>query len=635
VFGFLSAERRTRLRPYVSAGKLPGMKGKRWFVEGFFPKSVDHRMYVHEGTIRHVFRRFSVERGIKHRVVIGCPVVDPATGARTSVRTKKDRKTGERYPVCSVPPITMAMWHPDTKAERRKVRKIHVALGKGRSRKPSAITKAVQNRERNLKRIEQLMAKVRRTRKTRSVAGTSRSRQSGMPVGMTVSLIGIGALAVVGTVLSFAKKKSDEKGTSGLKDLPTHYPFYPRTMPSDCVPAKVHRDAQIIQHQEVNAAGKVILDEEIQPIEHVKYIPNFFTGHQPKLPSDPFEFSGIDGVGESPEEQFMGMDDVAAFGKWYKKNPQFFKGRGLKRGHHKGEAGGPPGLRSGEKAFMGTDMPTPVYSKYSDDLEAVNATYEKVSGLEIEGLDLGDEKAPATVEEMMKAGIMSSTLEDEKVSRKAKQDYDERLSEREGTADEVDDSGPDEAGGEAEEDGDDIDADVMEEGKAEEEKGGDSEGKADDDDFEEPDEEGEKDEKGEKEDDFEEIPEDDVEAALDKAEGGGAAPAPAPRPAPTPAQKAPVRKPVRGETLTPPPIPGRPPGGGLPGKASPSHWVRPKGAKGLPPPHAVAKGVRRKVTRISGIEVGKLGLLAEMGEYDKASPEAFEGLEEAIEGGLL
>jgi len=482
------------------------------------------------------------------------------------------------------------------------------------------------------------MAKVRRTRKTRSVAGTSRSRKSGLPVGMTVSLIGIGALAVVGTVLSFAKKKSDEKGTAGLKDLPTHYPFYPRTMPSDCVPAKVHRDAQIIQHQEVNAAGKVMLDEELQPVENVKYLPNFATGERPKLPKDPFEFSGIDGVGESPEEQFMGMDDVAAFGKWYKKTPQFFKGRGLKRGHHKGEAGGPPGLRSGEKA-MGTDMPTPVYSKYSDDLEAVNATYEKVSGLEIEGLDLGDEKAPATVEEMMKAGIMSSTLEDEKKSRAAKEDYDEKLAEREATADEVDDTGADEAGGDAEgeEEGDDIDADVMEEGKAEEEKGGDSEGKADDDDFEEP---GEEREKGEKGEDFEEIPEDDVEAALDKAEkggggGGGAAPAPAPRPAPTPAQKAPFRKPVPGEKLTPPPIPGRPPGGGLPGKASPSHWVHPKGVKGMPPPHAVAKGVRRKVTRISGVEVGKLGLLAEMGEYDKASPEAFEGLEEAIEGGLL
>lgn len=618
MFGHLSAERRTKLRPYVAAGKLPGMKGRRWFVEGFFPKAADYKAFVHKGTIRHILRRFSVERGIKHPVVIGCPVVDPATGARTSVKMKKDRKTGERYPACSVPPITMAMWHPDTKAERRKVRKIHAAFKRPGSRKPSAITKAVENRERNLKRIEQLMAKVRRTRKTRSVAGTSRSTKGGLPVGITVSLIGIGALAVVGTVLSFKKVKSDEKGTGALKDLPTHYPFYPRTMPSDCVPAKVHRDAQIIQHQEVNAAGKVILDEELQPVENVKYLPNFLTGERPKLPKDPFEFSGIDGIDESPEQQFMGMEEnVGAFGKWYKKTPPLFKST-------RKTLDGEP-----EEDFLGTDMPTPVYTKYSDDLEAANATYEKVSGLKIEGIDLGDEKAPATVEEMMKAGVMSSTMEDEKKSRKAKRDFDEKLSEREATADEVDDAEPDEAGAGAEEEGDEIESDdVMEEGKAEEEKGGDSEGKPDDDDFEEPGKEGEKDE------DFEEIAEEDVEAALDKAEaGGGAAGGGGGGAAPRPAPKVPVRKPSYGERLTPPPIPGRPPGGGAPGKATPTHWISPKG-KGLPG-HAVAKGARRHVTRIAGVEVGKLSLLAELGEYDQADKAAFEGLEDAIEGGLI
>lgn len=626
MFGLLSARKRTktRLRPYVSAVKPPTMKGGRWFVEEFFPKSVDYKAFVQKGTIRHVFRRFAIERGIKHRVVIGCPVVDPATGVRTSVRTRKDRKTGERYPVCSVSPVMISMWHPDTKAERKKIRKIHAAFGKGRSRKPSAITKAVQSRERNLKRIEQLMAKVRRTSKTRSVAGIKRSK-SDLPVGVTVSLIGLGALAVVGTVLSFAKKKSDEKGTGGLKDLPTHYPFYPRTMPSDCVPAKVHRDAQIIQHQEVNAAGKVILDEEIQPIEHVKYIPNFFTGNQPKLPTDPFEFSGLDGIDESPEEQFMG-----AFGP---KKHKLVPGRGLKRGTPPGMAHGKKlGLRarSPEEAFLGTDMPTPYYTKYSDDIEAVNATFEKVSGLKIEGIDLGDEKAPATVEEMMSAKIMSSTIEDENKSRAAAEDFKKKISERESAAEDVDDL--DEAAGDAEdaEDADEMDADVMEEDTAAKEKGGDSEGKEDEDDFEEPGEEKEKDE------DFEEIPEDDVEAALDKAERGPAAgaPSPAPRPAPAPAPKVPVRKPAPSQVLTPPPIPGRPPGGGEPGKATPSHWFPLKKEKTLPP-QAVAKGARRQITRISGMDAAKLGLLAEMGEYDKAPREAFEGLEDAIEGGLL
>jgi len=396
------------------------------------------------------------------------------------------------------------------------------------------------------------------------------ARESGIPPGLWVTLFGVTGITVLGVALANSKKNNaKDKGTSGLRDLPTHYPFYPRVMPSYEVPMKVHRDAEIIQHQEVNPAGKVIISEEMQPVENVQYLPQFTPPASRRLPDNPFEFSGIEG--EEPEEEFMGAAEEP------------------------------------EEQFLGTTRPKPYYPT---DFEAVNATFEKVDGLKLEGINVGEAKAPATVEEMFAQKIMQTTIEAEEDTKRDQKRFDDELGNREATADDldIDDTAPDEDEKDDEEAGD-----VMEEDKAEKEE---PEGK---------------DEAEEKEDEFEELDEDDIEKALDEAEKAP--------PAPSAPPKAIVEMPgppIKEEVITEvrPVLPGRPPGGAPAEVKVGGKWIGAKPGRPLPE-HAVAKGVRRKVTRIAGVDARKLAMLAELGEYDKAKEEAFEALENGLMNGLF
>jgi len=214
MLGMLSAARITsRLRPYVAAVKPPTVKGKRWFVEAFFPKTINYRPFFHKDSIRHVFRRPAIEGGIDHRVIIGCPVVDPATGKKTRVVYKADKRTKERYPTCSVSPITLNIWHPDTKAEREKVKRIIKDYGKDLAKVPNKIGKAILSRQRNLVRIENLIERMRgrkttrkRTRKVAGLSGARGGRRGGIGVGLTIALVGLGALVTWGIIGSFTRK---------------------------------------------------------------------------------------------------------------------------------------------------------------------------------------------------------------------------------------------------------------------------------------------------------------------------------------------------------------------------------------------------------------------------------------------
>jgi len=369
--------------------RIEKVKGGNWFIERFLPKGKDYRRYIHPETIRHAIGREMIERGKDHRVVIGCPVLDPETGRKTRVGRKfrKGKKKGYKV-VCSASPVVLSIWHPDTAKERAKVKRIHGAMGRSKAEIPASLARSVASRERNIRRIESVLRGPKEVRKVAGMHGASESKGSKTPVALIVASLAAGAVALVGVIRSLAPK-SPETGEKGTADLPTHYPFYPRVMPSYEVPDRVQRDAQIIEAQEVNAAGKVILSEEMQPIRAERYIPSFNkqdAGKRPRLSKNPYEFAGVDEVEGVDETD--GVDEV------------------------------------------GTDRPRQTY--HPDEFEAVNATYENVSGLN------AATKAPTTPSEMFGKKVMEPTIEEEGASVEAEKKLREFAADRDETVQEED-----------------------------------------------------------------------------------------------------------------------------------------------------------------------------------------------------
>jgi hypothetical protein len=91
------------------------------------------------------------------------------------------------------------------------------------------------------------------------------------------------AAAIAGG-LALLMRGQKKPGVAGLGDLPAFYPWQTGPFPMYETTNKAYRQAQILQSQEVNAAGKVILAPgTIQPVQYYKYLPDF-NPKEPKVP---------------------------------------------------------------------------------------------------------------------------------------------------------------------------------------------------------------------------------------------------------------------------------------------------------------------------------------------------------------
>jgi len=167
-------------------------------------------------------------------------------------------------------------------------------------------------------------------------------------------LLGIGA-ALAATTLAAIASKRKTKGTAGIGDLPPFYPWESGPVPSYETTDRAYRQAQILQSQEVNAAGKVILSPgDIQPVQYYKCLPRFPDTIQ-KSATKSVAVKANEAVKKAADvvkgkSGISGLADAAYSCSPIPCNPFLFEG-------------------------LGTTMPKQTYPA---EFEAINATYEVV-----------------------------------------------------------------------------------------------------------------------------------------------------------------------------------------------------------------------------------------------------------------
>lgn len=185
------------------------------------------------------------------------------------------------------------------------------------------------------------------------------------PRGGDNPLLWIGLAAAAGIGLAFLMRDDKKAGVDGLGDLPPFYPWETGPFPKYETTDRAYRQAQILQEQEVNAAGKVILAPgTIQPVQYNRYIPSF-NPKGPKAPG-PAVAEKIRSAKKAGINGLAGLAD-AACANCLPCNPYLFQGIGNSQ---KG-----PTYDEAVSTGVGSTIPR---QHWPAEFEAVNSAYETV-----------------------------------------------------------------------------------------------------------------------------------------------------------------------------------------------------------------------------------------------------------------